>query len=73
MKAQGIEPVITFPAADFEINTDLHESEVLLQIHDVFGNKHGFSFCPDGARTLADALLRWATKAETAQTKNNPQ
>lgn len=73
MKAEGIEPVITFPAANFEINSDLHESEVLLQIHDVYGNKHGFSFGSEGARILADALQRWAGKIETAQAQNRPQ
>jgi hypothetical protein len=73
MKAEGIEPVIMFPAENFEINTDLHESEVLLQIHDVYQNKYGFSFGPDGARILADALLRWAAKVETAQAQARQQ
>lgn len=73
MEEQGVEPVIMFPAANFEINSDLHESEVLLQIHDIYQNKHGFSFAPAGARTLADALLRWASKVETTQAKNRPQ
>jgi hypothetical protein len=60
----GVQAWLTIPVKGFASNIDLYNQTVLLMLTDETETEFGFAFDPDGARQIADHLVRRAQQVE---------
>jgi hypothetical protein len=72
-KMPGVTVTLSLPITNIRLNTDLHQSEVLLTIFDRYGGETDYSIDPVRARQLADRLVARAAEVETASKTTTKQ
>jgi hypothetical protein len=67
----GISAWTAIPVEDYSMNADLHRHLLLMRLRDANQAEFEFSLEPSGARKMAESLIRWAERIESApeQTK----
>jgi hypothetical protein len=69
----GVTMTLSIPIKNIRLNTDLHQSEILLAIFDRFGGEVDYSLDPALARQLAERLIARADEVETASKNSTKQ
>jgi hypothetical protein len=72
-KIPGVTMTLSLPIKNIRLNTDLHQSEILLAIFDRFGGEVDYSMEPALARQLAERLIVRADEVETASKTSTKQ
>jgi hypothetical protein len=63
----GLSASVVAPVTAVELNSDLHNSEVLLRIRDETGGEFDFALEPSGARRLGRRLMEWGDRVDNAE------
>jgi hypothetical protein len=61
-----ISACVAIPLKEFAINSDMHRPLILLRMIDTNDADFDFSFETSGARNLAEVLIKWADKIDSA-------
>lgn len=72
-KIPGVTLTMSLPITNVRLNTDLHQSEILLTIFDRFGGEADYSLALNLARPLAEGLVARVAEIETASKTTTKQ
>jgi len=67
----GISAWTAIPVENYEMVDDLHHHLVMVRFRDANEAEFEFSFEPNGARQIAQSLVRWADRVENAPKKTS--
>jgi hypothetical protein len=72
-KMPGVTVTLSLPITDVRLNTDIHQSEILLTISDRYSGEADYSIDPVRARHLAERLVARAAEVETVSKTTTKQ